>query len=86
MVPVAGMVEVLVCLLSLYTDYLGGQSSQSVYQPSMVPLGEMVIIGLTELLSGSIQNAGVFRELGGAKLAGNLVQQQDTIFKINYSI
>ena len=78
MVPVAGMVEVLVCLLSLYTDYLGGQSSQSVYQPSMVPLGEMVIIGLTELLTGSIQNAGVFRELGGAKLAGNLVQQQDT--------
>ena len=39
----------------------------------MVPLGEMVIIALTELLSTSAQNAGVFRELGGAGLAGKLV-------------
>ena len=44
----------------------------------MVPLGEMVIIALTELLSGSSQNAGVFRELGGATLAGHLVNYIDT--------
>ena len=79
---IVGMVEVLVCLMSLYTDYLGagdsGQSTQTEYQPSMVPLGEMVIIALTELLTGSSQNSGVFRELGGAKLAGQLVQHQDT--------
>ena len=71
------MVEVLVCLMSLYIDYLGagdgGVTTQSFYQPNMVPLGEMVIIALTELLSGSSQNSGVFRELGGAKLAGQLV-------------
>ena len=76
------MVEVLVCLMSLYIDYLGagatGQSTQTEYQPSMVPLGEMVIIALTELLTGSSQNSGVFRELGGAKLAGHLVMYQDT--------
>ena len=76
------MVEVLVCLMSLYIDYLGagdgGVTTQSFYQPNMVPLGEMVIIALTELLSGSSQNSGVFRELGGAKLAGQLVQHQDT--------
>ena len=77
-----GMVEVLVCLMSLYIDYLGagegGQSTQAVYQPSMVPLGEMVIIALTELLTSSGQNSGVFRELGGAMLAGQLVTLQDT--------
>ena len=77
-----GMVEVLVCLMSLHIDYLGagegGQSTQAVYQPSMVPLGEMVIIALTELLTGSSQNSGVFRELGGAKLAGQLVRHQDS--------
>ena len=87
------MVEVLVCCLSLYIDYLGAEDKtqvefsspadwfldkliplvQTVYQPSMVPLGEMVIIALTELLSTSAQNAGVFRELGGAGLAGKLV-------------
>ena len=87
------MVEVLVCCLSLYIDYLGTEDKtqvelrnsgnwflekliplvQTVYQPSMVPLGEMVIIALTELLSTSAQNAGVFRELGGAGLAGKLV-------------
>ena len=79
---VAGMVEVLVCLMSLYIDYQGagecGKSTQSEYQPSMAPLGEMVIIALTELLSGSSQNAGVFRELGGAGLAGNLVNHPAT--------
>ena len=43
-----------------------------------VPLGEMVIIALTELLASSTQNSGVFRELGGAKLAGHLVTHPDT--------
>ena len=51
---------------------------QDADQPSMVPLGEMVIIALTELLSGSSQNAAVFRELGGAGLAGKLVNHVDT--------
>ena len=39
----AGMVEVLICLMSLYIDYLGagaGTSSTQEYQPSMV----MIII------------------------------------------
>ena len=32
-----GMVEVLVCCLSLYTEYLGCEAhDQAVYQPSMV--------------------------------------------------
>ena len=69
-----------------------------------VPLGEMVILALTELLTSSaqvvtatiiitilisivtttlviivsVQNAGVFRELGGAGLAGKLVKHADT--------
>ena len=44
----------------------------------MVPLGEMVIIALTELLCGSSQNAAVFRELGGASLTSRLIQHADT--------
>ena len=94
------MLEVLICCLSLYIDYLGtGEASttqviilvklvnrppaltcdlQDVYQPSMVPLGEMVIIALTELLCGSSQNAAVFRELGGASLTSRLIQHADT--------
>ena len=44
----------------------------------MVPLGELVIITLTELLTGSAHNAGVFRELGGCVLAAALVRVPDT--------
>ena len=44
----------------------------------MVPLGELVIITLTELLTSSLHNAGVFRELGGAGLAVELVQHAET--------
>ena len=52
----AGMVEVLVCCLSLYTDYLGaGEEAQAAADTSMVPLGEMVILALTELLTTSAQ-------------------------------
>ena len=50
------MVEVLVCCLSLYTDYLGaGDQAQAAADGSMVPLGEMVILALTELLTASAQ-------------------------------
>lgn len=44
----------------------------------MIPLGELVIITLTELITGSSQNAAVFRELGGASLATQLVSHLDT--------
>ena len=74
-----GMVEVLVCLLSLYTEYQGGSGDEGdLFKPSMGPLGEAVVIALAELLSSCPANAGVFRELGGPGLAGRLVEQAGT--------
>ena len=49
----------------------------------MVPLGELVIITLTELLTTSVHNAGVFRELGGTTLTGELVTHPETRDWIN---
>ena len=49
----AGMVEVLICLMSLYIDYLGagaGTSSTQEYQPSMVMIIVMIIVMIAVMI------------------------------------
>ena len=47
------MVEVLICLMSLYIDYLGagaGTSSTQEYQPSMVMIIVMIIVMIAVMI------------------------------------
>jgi hypothetical protein len=60
MVACAGMVEVLVCCLSLYTDYLGAEDKPSTTQVCFISFGVFFImkLGDSTLRSALIYGGG----------------------------
>ncbi|XP_050299394.1 WD repeat and FYVE domain-containing protein 3 [Anthonomus grandis grandis] len=74
-----GLLEVIVTLLSRYASFLENKKTLKDYQ---MPLGQdklggLIIEAIILLLTGSIGNANVLRECGGAKCVHGLVQYLD---------